>query len=219
MSDMIRVDLHNHTHYSPDSLTTPSDLIRAAHRARLDRVAVTDHNAVNGALEAFALAPELVIVGEEVMTSKAELLGLFVKEYIPPFLSPLETISRLRQQGAFISVSHPFDPTRSGWSLTDMEELAPLVDAIEVFNAHCFTRQMNDRAAEFAAQYDLPGTAGSDAHWASEIGCGVMSLPPFNNADELRAVIRQGTIQGKSTSSLTRFLSPYIRIRKLFERV
>ncbi|MEM5776297.1 MAG: PHP domain-containing protein, partial [Anaerolineaceae bacterium] len=136
MTELIRVDSHNHTHYSPDSLTTPAELIAAARKAHLDRVAVTDHNAIKGALEAHKLAPELVIVGEEVMTTIGELLALFVKDYIPPFLSPLETISRLRQQGAFISVSHPFDPTRSGWSLADMEELVPLVDAIEVFNAH-----------------------------------------------------------------------------------
>jgi hypothetical protein len=34
-------------------------------------------------------------------------------EEVPPGLTPHEAIRRLRDQGAFISVSHPFDTTRS----------------------------------------------------------------------------------------------------------
>jgi predicted metal-dependent phosphoesterase TrpH len=215
---LIRVDTHTHTCASPDSLTKPAELIKAAHKAGLDRVAVTDHNAVAGALEAYALDPQMVIIGEEVKTSKGELLALFVKELVPPHLSPLETIRLLKQQDAFISVSHPFDPMRSGWSVDDLLEIAPHVDALEVFNAHCFTRKMNEQAEQFAREQNLPGTAGSDAHWAAEVGGGVLRLPPFDSAEGLRQVIHRARVESKNPVRRYRMLFWYVRLRKLFEK-
>ncbi len=65
-----RVDLHAHCYRSKDSLTRPEQFVAAARRAKLDRIAVTDHNSLQGALELAHLAPDLVILGEEVMTSQ-----------------------------------------------------------------------------------------------------------------------------------------------------
>ena len=70
------------------------------------------------------------------MTTGGEILAAFVTEEMSPFLTPQETIRRLRDQGAFISVAHPLDDHR-GWSLEALEAITPLVDAIEVFNARC----------------------------------------------------------------------------------
>ena len=113
---MLRVEFHCHTNFSKDSLTRPRDLVDACRRKSIDRVVVTDHNTVAGARAAHALDPELVIVGEEIMTTRGEILAAFVSDEIPMGLSPQETIRRLKAQGAFISVSHPFDRWRScGW--------------------------------------------------------------------------------------------------------
>jgi hypothetical protein len=109
-----RVELHSHTLYSMDSLTSLEAFLRTCESRRLDKVAVTDHNTAEGALRLAQRAPERIIVGEEIMTTEGELLAFFVKESVPPFLSPEETIVRLRQQDAFISVSHPFDRLRKG---------------------------------------------------------------------------------------------------------
>jgi predicted metal-dependent phosphoesterase TrpH len=160
------------------------------------------------------MAPDLVIMGEEIMTTRGEILALFVTEFIPPYLTPAETISKLKKQGAFIAVSHPFDPFRSRWNLQDLEELAPDLDAVEVFNAKCFSDQMNNQAAEFADQHNLAGLTGSDAHWLMELGNAWVKLPPFDSADELRAVIRQGEVQGKRSGIWPRFLWPYLKLRK-----
>ena len=108
------VEFHCHTIFSKDSLTSPRKLVETSRRRGIDRVVVTDHNTTAGALAAQALDPELVIVGEEIMTTRGEILAAFVTEEILPFLSPQETIRRLREQGAFISVSHPFDRLRNG---------------------------------------------------------------------------------------------------------
>ena len=212
---LISVDFHTHTSASKDSLATPADLIRSARRRGLDRVVVTDHNTLAGALASHALDPELVIVGEEIMTSRGEILAAFVTTEIPPGLSPQETIRRLRDQGAFISVSHPFDAWRSGvWKLEDLLGIAPLVDAIEIFNARCMTPAANRQSADFAHEHNLPGTCGSDAHAAFELGAARILLPQFSGPDALREVIREGKVQGHLSPFWVHFFSRYAARRK-----
>ena len=131
----IRVDFHCHTRYSKDSLNNIPYLLNMCRRRGVDRVVITDHNTIQGALIAQQLDPDRVIVGEEIKTTKGELLAVYVTEEVPAGLSPVETISLLRSQGAFISVSHPFDLGRSGhWDVDDLLEITPLIDAIEIFN-------------------------------------------------------------------------------------
>jgi len=187
-----KVDFHTHTSSSKDSLTTPEAIIAAARRRGLDRLVITDHNSIAGARVAQRLAPDLIIVGEEIMTQSGELLASFVEEEIPPGLPVKEAIRRLRQQGAFISVSHPFDRSRSGFALADLDEIAPLVDAIEVYNARCVFKRTNQLAQDYAQVHHLAGTAGSDGHIAWEIGRACLKVPPFHSADELRQVIGRG---------------------------
>ena len=110
----VRVDLHNHTHYSPDSILTPKQFVREARRRRLDVVAVTDHNTIRGALAVRELADFPVIIGEEVRSEDGEILGLFLSEEIPKGLSAGDTIARIKDQGGIVGVPHPFDSLRSG---------------------------------------------------------------------------------------------------------
>lgn len=209
-----KVEFHCHTVASKDSLVKPEALVAEAERRGLDRVIVTDHNRLEGALRAQELAPERIIVGEEIKTTRGELLAAFVSEHVPPYLTPSETIARLRKQGAFISVSHPFDLQRYGWQLPDLLEIAPFVDAIEVFNARCLDPRMNTQAAEFARQHHLAGTVGSDAHTLGELGQATLLLPPFANAEELRQVIWQGQEQARLSSAWVHFHSSLARLRK-----
>jgi predicted metal-dependent phosphoesterase TrpH len=200
---MLRVEFHCHTIFSKDSLTKPEALVSACQRKGIDRVVVTDHNSIAGAQAAYAIDPQRVIVGEEIMTTRGEILAAFVKEQIPAKLSPQETIERLRRQGAFISVSHPFDQTRQGrWALEDLSAIAALVDAIEIFNSRCLTENENRRAQEFARQHNLAGTAGSDAHTLFELGRATLLLPEFDSAEGLRQVIRQAKIEARLSSPL-----------------
>ncbi|MEK6752107.1 MAG: PHP domain-containing protein [Chloroflexota bacterium] len=188
---MLTLEFHSHTRASKDSLTRPADLIKAARRKGLDRLVITDHNSIAGALEAQAIDRELVIVGEEIMTTKGEILAAFVREEIPAFLSPQETICRLKEQGAFISVSHPFDELRAGgWKEYDLLEIIPFVDAIEVYNSRCMLPRFNRRAREFAVKHHLAGTVGSDAHAAFEVGRSVLLLDQFTGPKEMREAIR-----------------------------
>jgi predicted metal-dependent phosphoesterase TrpH len=216
---MYRVETHSHTIFSKDSLTTPRKLVQTCRRKGIDRVVVTDHNTIQGALAARKLDPELVIVGEEILTTRGELLAAFVTEEVPPYLSPQETIRRLKDQGAFISVSHPFDRIRSGaWQEADLLEIIPHVDAIEVFNSRCFDSRSNREALEFAEKHDMPGTVGSDAHTAFELGRSLLLLNPFEGPDGMRKVIRGGIPQTRLSSPWVHLSSRYAVMYKAFTK-
>ena len=206
----LRVEFHCHTIYSKDSLVTAEKLIDTCRKKGIDRIVITDHNTTAGAFHAQKIDSQRVIVGEEILTQKGELLAAFIEEEIPAGLSPHETIDILRDQGAFISVSHPFDNMRRGhWELTDLLEIAPLIDAIEVFNARCMTADYNHQAEKFAAEHELCGTVGSDAHSAFEIGRAAMVLPEFHDAQGLKEVISQAKFETRLSSPFVHFTSRY----------
>jgi len=212
---MLRTDFHCHTLYSEDSITRPASLIAAARRHRLDHIVITDHNTIQGARAAYELDPELVIIGEEIKTTGGEILAAFVSEEIPSDLSPPETIQRLKDQGAFIGVSHPFDVLRGGdWKEEQLNEILPMLDAIEIFNARSLTPGSNKRAIDYSKRHGIPGTAGSDAHSASEIGAAVVVLPEFTGREGLIKVISEGRIDGRLSPFWVHFFSRYAYIMK-----
>jgi predicted metal-dependent phosphoesterase TrpH len=209
------VEFHCHTIYSIDSLTRPENLVKTCRRKGIDRVVVTDHNTILGARAAQAIDPELVIVGEEIATTRGEILASFVMEEIPRGLTPQETIRRLKDQGAFISVSHPFDEWRSGhWQVEDLLEIVPDVDAIEVYNSRCVLPRFNREARQFAEKHHLAGTVGSDAHAAFELGQSLMVLEPFDGPEGMRSVIRRGVPRVRRSSAWVRLTSRYAVVYK-----
>jgi predicted metal-dependent phosphoesterase TrpH len=215
--DIIAVEFHCHTDYSRDSSNEVAELITAAREKGIDRLAVTDHNTIRGALAAKALAPELIIVGEEILTERGELIAYFVSEEIPRGTLAAEALARLKAQNAFISIPHPFDWRRHGWREEELLELLPQVDAVEVFNARCLQKSYNDRALALALEHDIPMLAGSDAHSLVELGLALTYLPPFNSADELRAVVRQSLTSGRMLTPADHFrASAMIAASKLF---
>jgi len=212
---MLSLEFHCHTHASKDSLTHPADLVATARYKGIDRVVVTDHNSIAGAREAQAIDPELIIVGEEIMTTKGEILAAFVQEEIPAYLTPQETIKRLKEQGAFISVSHPFDEMRKGgWKENDLLEILPFVDAIEVYNSRCMLPRFNRRAGLFAQKHNVAGTVGSDAHAAFEVGRSLMLLDQFTGPEGLRQVIRGAKMKVKWSPWWVHFVSRYASMKK-----
>lgn len=194
-----KIDLHMHTCVSKDGITHPADVVRIAKSRGLDRICITDHNRIDGALAAKKIDPEFVIVGEEILTARGdEILAFFVSEWVPPRLPHHEVLARLKGQGAVISVSHPFDRHRNRpWTEELLESLLPRLDAIEAFNARTIHAADNLRAAEFAARHNLPVTAGSDAHTGREIGAAYLQLPAFATAAEFKAALPAATVHGR----------------------
>src|SRR5467141_1285387 len=142
---MLRVDLHLHSHFSHDGRSSVDELIARAHECRLDRIALTDHNTVEGALNLVRVAPELAIAGEEVKTLEGEVIGLFITSRVSPFLAPEEAMDLIHGMGGLTYLPHPLDRYRANFRPERVVELAPRVDIVETYNPWC------DAAANQAA--------------------------------------------------------------------
>jgi predicted metal-dependent phosphoesterase TrpH len=212
---MIRIDCHVHTNHSPDSLNSPQAIIEACRRRGLDKIVVADHNTITGALALHELAPDLVIVGEEIKTNHGELIAFFVEEEVPPWLPLEEAIARLRAQGAIIGVPHPVDRLRrEAMGLEALLTIIDRVDFLEGFNARCVLPGDNHRALALARERDLPVTAGSDAHSPMEIGAAYVEMPPFTGKDDFLHSLIQARIGGHLSLPLVHFISTWAKIRK-----
>jgi predicted metal-dependent phosphoesterase TrpH len=212
-------DLHTHSRASFDALASPASLVRTAARRGLTHLAITDHDRIDGALEAREragdIAPELtVIVGEEVRTADGDLICLFLDEPIPPGLPADETIARARAQGALVGVPHPFDRFR-GSLLRDakLKRLADAVDWIETHNARIAVGKGNQLAAEFAHEHGLPGIAVSDAHSSFEIGVAytILDGDPSTASGLVAALATAQLVTGRA-SVYVRLLTPLAKV-------
>ena len=195
----VSVDLHMHTRHSYDCMNDPRDVVRRARAVGLDRIAVTDHNEIDGAFEARDLDPELVIVGEEVRTGEGlDLIGLYLEEKIPKGGTFRAVADAIHQQGGIVYLPHPFDRYR-GTDEDFLEGVAACVDLVEAFNARVHDASRNARALQWAGSRDLPVGAGSDAHLIVEIGRGRAVVPAFEGRDDLLKAFESSRIEGRTS--------------------
>lgn len=209
------IDLHCHTRASFDCLSHPADVARLAAERGLTHIAITDHDRIDGALEARATAPAglTVIVGEEVKTSEGDLICVFLDRAIPPGMSAAETIAAAREQGGLVGIPHPFDTFRGSLSRGgQLAEIAPLVDWIEGHNARLVGKG-NEQAVAFAAEHAKPVVAVSDAHSLIEIAVAYSALDgdPSTPAGLLAALADAELVPGRA-SYLVRLLTPFSKV-------
>lgn len=211
----MRIDLHCHTHFSGDSLTSFEGLLHWIDRRGLDKVAVTDHNCLEGALEFHDRAPDRIIVGEEIKTASGELIGLFLKREIPPGLPVMETLSLIHEQGGLVGASHPMDRLRSDAVGQEvLESIHKELDFIEIFNARVVFPSDNRRAREMAVRWGLPGSAGSDAHAPFEVGRAYVEMPCFEGRQDFLDCLAQGHVGGRLSTPFVHFVSRYAKARE-----
>jgi len=216
----IKVDMHTHSEYSPDSRTPLASQAAAIRAAGLNVVCATDHNTIEGALRLRDLADGFrVIVGEEVSSRDGEIIGLFLDKPVPRGLSAEETIARIHDQGGLVSVPHPFSRNRRfHLRRSALERVWQDIDCIEVFNAREAFTQDNLRAAAFAKEKNLPGAVGSDAHRASEIGRAWVEVEDFTGREDFIASLREGSVVGKLTGNYIHLLTRMDVMRKWWAR-
>jgi predicted metal-dependent phosphoesterase TrpH len=174
----VRVDLHLHSIYSHDGRSTLNSLIDRSRACGLDRIALTDHNTVEGALELARLAPELAIVGEEVKTLEGEVIGLFITRSLRAYRRPEETLDAIHSDGGLTYIPHPLDRRRSHFRSERLVELADQIDVIETYNAWADVHA-NEAAAQLAVELGKVGATGSDAHSADELGRSWMEIDDY----------------------------------------
>ena len=204
----LRIDLHAHTRFSLDAAMSPRELVDRAIDAGLDRIAVTDHGEIEGALEARAYAPAHVIVGEEIRCEgNTELIGLFLTERIPQGLPIEETVERIRAQGGLVYAPHPYAyawrPRRHA------ERSLAVADIVEVFNSRAFYPPWNRRALRAARARGLAAAASTDSHFAHELGRAYTEVPAFDGPEGLLRALAHGTPVAVATAS------PFIHVASI----
>lgn len=186
----IKIAIHLHTHFSHDGNRSPAGWVRAALREGIDCLAITDHNEIDGAIEAQQLGLVRVILGEEICTTEGHVLGLFLSERIPPGMSAERTIRRIHEQGGLAAAPHPFCTLCDSSLGAATERLLPMLDAIEIHNAQSPLPGQDRRALRFAREHDLPSFAGADAHFAGFRVPAYQVMPDFSGPAEFLRSLR-----------------------------
>jgi predicted metal-dependent phosphoesterase TrpH len=183
---LVRVDLHLHSIFSHDGRSSLVELIERSRECGLDRIALTDHNTVEGALELARMAPELTIVGEEAKTREGEVIGLFITERLAPYMNAEEVMDVIHDMGGLTYLPHPLDRHRSHFRPERVVELADRIDIIETYNPWC-DAAANAAAAKLAADLGKATATGSDSHAVQEMGRSWMEIDDYSDpADFLK---------------------------------
>ena len=166
---ILKIDMHVHTWYS-DSNGSVDDVLDVARRKGLDGIAITDHNTINGALEALWKKTNLIVIpGEEVSTRRGEILALGIRKEVQPGLDILDTIEKIHTQGGLAIVPHPAVPF---FSVFKIDELARLpIDGLEAFSSLTpYSKYFARESLEMAEKLQVGVTAGSDSHSPETVG-------------------------------------------------
>ncbi len=206
-------ELHVHTTYS-DGEPTPAMVVQRAVELGLPVIAITDHDCIDGAVEASRLEPSRceVVIGEEVSTAQGHVLALYLTRAVAPGLTLEETIAEIHAQGGLAIPAHPYlrlggargvgaAGTHNAW------------DAIEVENGSPGAWQANRVARRRRLDWARAETGGSDAHILDAVGTAV-TLFEGRTALDLRAAIAAG-----ATRAWRRNRSPVIAARTLVRSI
>src|SRR5205807_553428 len=210
-------DLHTHSFFSGDGVSSPEDLIAAARAKGLHGIALTDHNtcdAVTYMLEKGLMRLDgqpvddfLIIPRVEVTTADGHLLCIGATL---PYLKgkpAREVCEIIHERGGLAIPPHPYDLFRAGIRQSTLETLP--IDALEVFNAATTFKKYNRQAFEYAQMRGLPMTAGSDAHHEAAIGTAytILNTDDFSVKGVLAQIVKSNALNQK-------YLSPRDSLRK-----
>ena len=190
---LIRVDLHVHSSASFDSKSEPERVVDLESRLGLGPIFLTDHDTTLGAVRLQAVSRQRVVVGEEITTTEGELIGLFLERRIPPGLTAKQTVIEIKKQAGLVYLEHPYDQFRRHLSEDAIEDLATLIDIVEVFNARSDDRT-NRRAEELREVLGAAPGAGSDAHTLRELGSVYVEMEDFDGAQDFLGKLRNSRV-------------------------
>ena len=223
----IKIDLHCHSFFSGDGVSSPEQLIEAARAKGLDGFAITDHNtcdAVKYMIDKGYMRPDglpvdnfLIVPGVEVTTAEGHLLCIGA---ILPNLKgrpAFEVCNLIHEAGGIAIPPHPYDVFRAGIRENVLKTLQ--IDGIEVFNAATTLKRYNRMAYDYALDHGLAMTASSDAHHHAAIGTAytVLETDNFSVAGVLAQVVKDNPLSEKYLSiggTIRKTWNNLLRLRK-----
>ena len=221
------IDLHTHTFFSGDGVSSPEENIAAAREKGLHGFAVTDHNtcdAVTYLLEKGLMREDglpvdnfLIIPGVEVTTDEGHLLCIGATL---PYLKgkpAREVCEMIHERGGLAIPPHPYDLFRAGIRFPVLETLP--IDALEVFNAATTLRRYNRYAFKYAQLRGLPMTASSDAHHSEAIGTAytILNTEDFSVQGILTQLVRSNELSQQyltAGDSVRKTWNNWMRLRR-----
>lgn len=228
----LNIDLHCHSFFSGDGVSSPEELIASAKAKGLHGFALTDHNTSEGVaylLQAGLMSPDglpvngfLIIPGVEVTTADGHLLCLGVQLPNLKGTPAAEVCQIVHQQGGLTIPPHPYDLFRAGIRQSTLDQID--IDALEVFNAATTLKRYNRQAFAYAQMRGLPMTAGSDAHHEAAIGTAytILQTDDFSLRGVLGQIVKSNDLNQKYMSprdSLRKTWNNWLRLRRRKPRV
>ena len=213
----LNIDLHTHSFFSGDGVSSPEELIDSARRKGLHGFALTDHNTCEGIdylLRKGLMRPDglpvdgfLVLPGVEVSTADGHLLCLGVTLPDMKGHPAGEVCHAIHERGGLAIPPHPYDYLRAGIREAVLVTLP--VDAVEVYNAATTFQYCNRKAREYAEATGLPMIAGSDTHHERAIGAAytILETDELTLENVLRQIVKKNRLVQNP-------LSPRDKIRK-----
>jgi predicted metal-dependent phosphoesterase TrpH len=222
-----KIDLHCHSWFSADGVSSPEAMVASARRKGVHGLALTDHNTCEGYFDLVdrGLARTdgqpvdgfLVIPGVEMSTAEGHLLCLGVTLPNLKGAPAAEVCRQVHALGGLAIPAHPYDFLRAGIREAVLETLE--IDALEVFNAATPLKHCNRMALEFAQRRQLPMTAGSDAHHQAAVATAYTILPTDDfSVRGILAQIPRGTEREEkyltAGDALRKTMNNWFRFRK-----
>ena len=185
----IKVCLHNHTYKSRNAISTIDDFAKAIEEGKIDKVAITDHDYIHEAIAMQKKLGDKIIVGQEITTKQGDVIGLFLKKFIPTGLTAKRVCELIHSQGGIVYLPHILSP--KGIGEEDLIELKPYIHVVEGYNgwrhrslAKPFMNEnVNDRAEKWAKENDIPFVSSSDSHYPANIGSCYTIIEDFSDRD------------------------------------
>lgn len=201
---MIKVELHAHTSDDPGD-RIPHDTEALLHRAArfgYGALAVTLHNRWfdPAPFESRAAALGIVVISGIEKTIEGKHLLLINGPRASAQVRSFDDVRTLRRAapGLLVVAPHPFYPLSS--AIGDrLDEIADLVDALEVNAMYTRGLDYNRRARQWAAAHGTPLVGNSDLHRLDQIGTTWSEVDAPADADAICAAIRAGRVEVRST--------------------
>ena len=201
---MGKADLHIHT-LASDGVSSVSDVLSAAEAKGLDVIAITDHERVDAAHAAKAMAEARglnvkVIVGEEISTRGGHVVAIFIEERIRPWGSLDDAIRQVHEQGGLAIVAHPLVPypitSASGRAIRKLmadKDVRLHPDGVEAFNPTIAGTRWGKMGPDFVEELGVAAIASSDSHRAEDVGQAFTKFEGTTPDDLRRAIEERAT--------------------------